>query len=274
VTCGGVQYPGRHEPLVTIETFATVQAILQSRTQASERQRKHNHYLKGSIYCGRCGSRLSFSRSRGRSGATYDYFFCLGRHARRTECDLPALWVDAVEEAVARQYRSLELNQHTVERLRDELVAAMRLQTAGAEKLARKERADHRAGGGTPPPLQAHLAGAVPLELLKEQQDRITRQLADAGAALAATEVNWENIETNLRLALKLVATFEDAYRQAAPTTRRRINQAVFEAIALDVDGVTYTRLTDQFSLLLGEDSSLNSTPNSPTGMGRGRSAV
>lgn len=152
------------------------------------------------------------SRSRGRSGATYDYFFCLGRHARRTECDLPALWVDAVEEAVARQYRSLQPNQHTVERLRRELVAAMRRQTAGAEKLARRQRKRVTTlEGERRRLLQAHLAGAAPLELLKEQQDRITRQLADAGAALAATEVNWENTETNLRIALKFVATFEDA---------------------------------------------------------------
>lgn len=36
---GGVEYKGRHEPLVSIETFATVQAIMSSRVQSTERSR-------------------------------------------------------------------------------------------------------------------------------------------------------------------------------------------------------------------------------------------
>lgn len=161
------------------------------------------------------------------SRGTYNYFYCLGRHARRTDCDLRALWVEEVEEAVARQYRSLQLNEPTTERLRRELLAALRAHTAGAEKLARQQRKRVTVlEGERRRLLQAHLAEAVPLELLKEEEDRITRQLAEAGAAPAATEVNWENIEANLSMALKLVSRFEDAYRDAAPTTRRRLNQA------------------------------------------------
>ena len=67
-TWGGVEYPGSHEPLVTIETFATVQAIMASRRHSGEKPRKHPHYLRGTVFCARCGERLMFSRNRGRNG--------------------------------------------------------------------------------------------------------------------------------------------------------------------------------------------------------------
>lgn len=87
VTWGGVQYPGRHEPLVSVELFSTVQAMLSARDRAQDRRRRHHHFLKGSLFCARCGSRLSFTRTRGHGGE-YDYFYCLGRHERREECSV------------------------------------------------------------------------------------------------------------------------------------------------------------------------------------------
>ena len=52
----GVEHVGTHTPLVSVETFANVQSILQSRGVSGERQRKHPHYLKGTLFCARCHS--------------------------------------------------------------------------------------------------------------------------------------------------------------------------------------------------------------------------
>lgn len=254
VTWQGAQHPGTHEPLVSIKTFANVQAILDSRNQASERMRARPHYLKGMIFCGRCGERLSFSRSRG-NGGEYDYFYCRGRHSGRKECDLPFMPVEQVEEAVAVHYRSVELSPTTIERLSNELLTAMKEHTAGSVKEADRQRKritqlEHERRQL----LQAHLAGAIAIDLLKEEQDRLTRQIANAGAALAATEVDWENVERNLEAAISLASRFEDAYRQAKPTTKRLLNQSIFDQLHVDTDTVTYTRLAEPFAHLLADD--------------------
>jgi hypothetical protein len=47
----GVEYKGRHEPLVTQEIFDQVQAILAARAAGGSRERKHQHYLKGTVWC-------------------------------------------------------------------------------------------------------------------------------------------------------------------------------------------------------------------------------
>ena len=70
VTFQGVEYLRKHEPLVDVETRQTVQTILASR-RYGERQRIHNHYLKSTIVCGQCGTRLSVQNTKNSKGTIY-----------------------------------------------------------------------------------------------------------------------------------------------------------------------------------------------------------
>jgi len=54
VTYKGVEYQGRHEPLVTEELFDRAQRVLDSHAGSGTRQRTHHHYLKGVVWCARC----------------------------------------------------------------------------------------------------------------------------------------------------------------------------------------------------------------------------
>ena len=65
----GVVYEGRHEPLITKRLFETVQSVLSAHL-AGERQRVHMHYLKGLVFCDRCGSWMTLSLAKGRSSTS------------------------------------------------------------------------------------------------------------------------------------------------------------------------------------------------------------
>jgi site-specific DNA recombinase len=78
VRYAGVEYEGRHEPLIDRQMFARVGAVLAAHNHAGEKDRKHHHYLKGSLFCGRCGSRMSLIHAKG-NGGIYPYFFCIAR---------------------------------------------------------------------------------------------------------------------------------------------------------------------------------------------------
>jgi hypothetical protein len=54
VTYDGEEFRGRHEALIDQDLFDRVQAIAATRSAAGERRRVHHHYLKGSLFCGRC----------------------------------------------------------------------------------------------------------------------------------------------------------------------------------------------------------------------------
>lgn len=83
VVYNGVAYQGKHDHLVDDDTWQRVQDVLASKAQG-EKQRNHHHYLKGTIWCGRCGSRLVVTYSAGKSGQRYPYYFCVGRQQKRT----------------------------------------------------------------------------------------------------------------------------------------------------------------------------------------------
>jgi hypothetical protein len=95
----------------------------------------------------------------------------------------------------------------------------------------------------------------VPIDLLKEEQDRITKELANAGAVLLNTEVHWEALEVNLKAALGLATRFGEAYQLATPTERRWFNQAVLESVHVDVEGrLTRVELAEPFKTILDQD--------------------
>ena len=86
--------------------------------------------------------------------------------------------------------------------------------------------------------LEAHYAGAVPVDLMKTEQDRITRELNSIEQRLAATEMMFESVEQCLKKAYALIGNLRAAYLEATPRTRRLMNQALFERILVDDEDV------------------------------------
>ncbi len=78
VTYKGDEYEGRHPAIVTPDLFERVQRVLALRHGGGTRERQHHHYLKGAIWCARCGRRFVIQKAHG-NGGTYYYFFCVGR---------------------------------------------------------------------------------------------------------------------------------------------------------------------------------------------------
>ena len=66
---------GRHEPLISQELFDQVQSIMDERSGNGARQRRHHHFLKGMLWCGRCQeqgieSRMLMQWSKGTVGVS------------------------------------------------------------------------------------------------------------------------------------------------------------------------------------------------------------
>lgn len=257
VNYAGEQYQGRHEPLVTPDIFQQVQDLLDGRVNAKERQRLHRHYLKGTIFCGRCGTRLGLTHATGRRGGTYLYFYCLGRQYRNG-CDLPYLQVDDVEDAVQGLYASVQLTPEERAQLQSEVSSILR----GEKSVADKERkrltrqidglkrqryiwADKVATGG------------VPDDIGRERQAGLTRQLNRANAELAALDAGGTDFEQTLDRALELASVCVKGYEQAGDHDKRLWNQTFFSQIkVLHPDHATPV-LSPTFAALrpLGESS-------------------
>ena len=73
--------------------------------------------------------------------------------------------------------------------------------------------------------LHAYYANAIPLELLKSEQQRITNCEQKAKEELAATEAGLETWQEILQLGISLAGNCYDAYLKARPKVRRRLTR-------------------------------------------------
>ena len=251
----GLLYQGRHEALVSPEIWQRVQELLAARNIAGEKQREHPHYLKGSVYCGTCGSRLIVSHAKNRHGTVYRYFICVGRQQKRTACLQQAVRIDQVEEVVANAYAKIRLTAEQADSVRDFIldeIAKLRKETSSErERLKRRVNTLSREQQKV---LDAHYADAIPLDLLKKEQARITAEMVSAKARLEAVEGSFKDAEANLTKALELARDCEAAYRESSDKVRRQFNQVFFRRLLIDDHYEVIGELEEPFETLLGDE--------------------
>ena len=231
-------YDGAHEPLVSEDTWYRVQETLAGRRIAGDRSWRHTHYLKGSLTCYRCGGRMGYGHSRGKGGV-YSYFFCLGRHTGRTECDLPYVSVEKVEEAIERVWATkVQFTTKTIQEVselsRVQLDARQHHDEAllanQRQRLIKLERQKQKL-------IDAYMAEAIPVEDLKQRQAAVLVEMHDARRLIAASQNNMALIRERLELVLKLLGNAGRLYRNAVGEQCKWLNQAVFTTIAIDMTG-------------------------------------
>ena len=256
----GVHYDGRHEPLVDEATWQRVQDVIASHVNG-ERVRQHPHFLKSTVYCGQCGERLLVQVSTSATGVKYPYFYCAGRQSKRTNCTLRAVLIYEVEKKLEEHYKRMELDlkfrENVEEIIRGEFRSTREHVEAEQGDLKREQEKLERERQKL---LEAHYAGAVPVDLLGREQERISRALNKIATQLAATSLEFEAVERNLQLALDLTVDCGAAYCDAPDDIKRMFNQAFFAKVLViqDDEGISGVRLEaelrEPFDTLLGSD--------------------
>jgi DNA invertase Pin-like site-specific DNA recombinase len=246
----GVQYEGSHKPLITPEVFFKVQEVLAAHNTAGERSWRHQHYLKGSVFCSDCDSRLTLDFASG-NGGRYCYFVCLGRK-RGLKCTQKALQTEAVEEALARHWRGVKVKQSAKDGIRRVLTEDLDDERAEADTDRRvQERRIQSLKDERQKLLDGYYAGAIPLDMLKTEQDRIGRGLASAETRLGKLATTFDQVEEVITRAIAWADQLHLAYQAASEQVRRLFNQAIFKQVFIGADGVAWVEYTDGFAELL-----------------------
>ena len=247
VTFQGVEYAGKHEPLVDSQTWQTVQTILASR-RYGERQRIHNHFLKSTVVCGQCGARLSVQNAKNSKGTIYPYFVC-ARRCRLHDCAFTAVLIDVVEERMSDLYRAIELSAEDrtqIEHyLHDELsqIEGDKAKAVRSLTTRRTNIEDRRRRL-----LHAHYEGAVPLDLLKEEQAELSTELNQIERQLAAYQADAAEVRQYLTQALDLLEDCHRLYTAAPAHLKKLLNQVFFDRVLVNplVDEDGWVILPDQ----------------------------
>jgi site-specific DNA recombinase len=254
VQWGGVRYAGQHKQLIPQSLFDRVHETLRARDIAGVRQRCHEHYLKGLLFCGDCGRRMSLTLAKGR----YLYFYCLGqRGSARTGCQQPYVLAGDAEALVEDLYRRIELPASWVSRLTEELEAEIvDRQAEASERRVVLTKMLAKLADERGKLLRAFYANAIPLDLLKTEQDRIGSAEQAAKGELETTEGDLEGWQDVLQTAIRLAGNCHAAYLRARPSVRRRFNDAVLEAVYIKDRKIGRAQFSEVFAPLFSRPSS------------------
>ena len=236
----GVEYDGAHEAIIDLDMFNNVQAIIASHHNG-ERNREHPHFLKGLLYCKNCGSKMIVTYAKSRTGNIYPYYICAGRHRTKIKnkmCDMRAILIDEVEFQIERIMKEITIRPSERILLESELRGYINKEEEQfkleLDSLRReKERLEHR----QEKLLEAHFNDAIPLSLMKREQQAISKQLAAVEHEIKARSTTFTEIKANLSLAFDLIEDCGRTYSQANDGIKRLMLQAIFEKIWINAEG-------------------------------------
>jgi site-specific DNA recombinase len=243
--CGHPQ----HQPIIAPELFDRVQRVLDSHSGAGVRTRKWAHYLRGVFFCGRCGSRMTFQRTKG-NGGEYFYYGC--NNARHQECDQPYVLVEELERQLERYYLRVALNEEIRqqitakidETMRDEQDTQARIQERVAARLKELDRQEDRYLDLLDDPAwpQAKLKSKV--AAINEERQRLTRELDQIeGSIEAGREL--------LAQAIELLRHPQNLYRECDKAERRLLTLTIFNKLFVHTYVITGHELREPFDTLL-----------------------
>jgi site-specific DNA recombinase len=238
----GVEYPGRHQALTTHDVFQKVQSVLVERG-GGVKDRTHNHYLKGLLWCASCGRRVILTNGRG-NGGKYFYWLCLGRQSRA--CDLPYLSVDKVGRAVEAHYATVRLDAQLEGALRGQLAEVLLSEDSSMTELRRQLR-----GRLTELDEQEErfldLVGRPgwPQAKIQTRLTKLEAERAEIQGQLTQTVSKLKDGQVFVETALQLLDNPQAFYQRAGTSLRRSMNALIFTKLYLDADGVARHDLTD-----------------------------
>lgn len=97
--------------------------------------------------------------------------------------------------------------------------------------------------------MQAHYAGVIPLDLLKEEMERLTREMATAEQIITDASKTVDELEGTLQATLAVAGDCYRHYTDAPPHIRWQINQGFFTRLLIDQDGsVEQAEMTGPFA--------------------------
>ena len=252
----GVEYPGNHTPLISRDTFETVQAVLRGKLKG-ERSRKHEHYLKSTVFCGHCGSRLIIQKARsGGNGDIYEYFSCSGRLAKRTKCNLRSIQFDVLEDKIQAIYQRISIDPDLRQNLEAMVRSAMKtVDLDNEEERKRLETERVQIQRKQKKLLEAHYNDAIPVELLREEQQRLEAEHLSVTRSLDAQMQSLKEMDRLITLVLDIVEDLAHSYQVAPSHVRRMLNQLIFERLDVffdhgEMESSVEPRFTEAFAFL------------------------
>lgn len=272
IAYNGEVYEGQHEPIVPMELWNQVQAIIKAKRSTGSKSRKQNLHvflLQGLVKCGWCQSHMTPSYTN-RPQKRYFYYQCTCKiHRGDRECKMKYVPAEPLEQVVVDRLIQLGDNQNRVE----DLVAGVTTDNSErVETLTQMQENHQRKLKSIDKRLDVLVEsiadGTVGIKTIKqkiidleEQKSQIEQEMMDNEATLAEAKQKAVSV-AHFRQKL---TTFGGLFNESTPEEQRDLLQ-------MHINQLIYT--PDEIQLALFDSSSkadkTNSSANGNFGSGGG----
>ena len=167
--------------------------------------------------------------------------------------------IEDVEKLVEDYYKRVQITPAQQDALAGMLHHEFdRLMASETDELARLTANRDRLEGEQDRLMQAHYADAIPLTVLKREQNRITGKLDKVTRRIDAHYGDYAEARAHLDDALGLLANCADIYARCDDTNRRLGNQAFFTKVYIDEDSELRVKHNRPLEMLLDPQVNAN----------------
>jgi site-specific DNA recombinase len=111
----GQWYPGKHEPMITIDEFDRAQTLFRRDTRSHPK--RHLFAYAGLLRCGNCNGSVTAEEHYNRYGYRYVYYHCTHKGRKNTACNEKVIEEDALDRQMFEFLGKIYLDNKEVEKV-------------------------------------------------------------------------------------------------------------------------------------------------------------
>jgi site-specific DNA recombinase len=220
----GEELPGRHLPMVSRETFDSVQRVIASRNRAIPHVAVRPEFpLRSFVRCVNCESALTGSFSRGRS-KVYPYYHCVSR-----ACEVHGYYSLAdVHDEFAEFLAKSSANEHSLAHLRESVREIGTVWGQQADLLrVKKELAERRAQEQLQELIRMKMDRLISDEEFQIQRTALAERSGEHNEPWPHTPFSVDSVLRDLELIGGRLINLVDTWKDVATEFQRRFQQIV-----------------------------------------------
>ena len=220
----GVEYPGQHEPIISLERWEEAQEEFESRSVV---RKESNYLLTGLLVCGECGAKMRYQKWDKHTGECK--LICYSQQKskpaliKNKDCDNLKYWQSDIEDAVVKQLFEMKYladNTKKTDTLFDPIAALNEELKKAERQLARLYDFDDDDGD----------------EILKEKILNVRKKISDIKTQIES-EYEQKKIRKKIENAKDILGTLKDTWPMMSQEQRQIVCKELIDRVIVYKNG-------------------------------------
>jgi site-specific DNA recombinase len=242
---------GQHVPMITEEQFYKVQAILDGRNPniiaLSKRNRENAEFpLRRIVSCGKCGAGMTGSKSRGKCGKRYAYYWC------GAKCNYKSTKVKFMEDSLIDKLKTITPTEECLNLFIHFLYKTFHERVSRLNKIrnqANQEIEQLKALRKTL--VEKNLAGVYSDEIFKEQNTVIEDKMTKVQIVKEDATIDKYNIDAVTSFIRTMLADLGETYKRSTIPQIKVLLGSVFpNGLAWNYDGTWNSTINPMYQYI------------------------